>query len=248
MVLCGELYDPMGSFEDLGALRATDGPLSPTLRFHVFDMLTEEDWEDPKEPFGFRQIRILDLQRDQEAGLLPPSMNIVVCLYQRYVLSGMGYIARQSVTDWINRGEEGAVLHHADAVYKHGRVTRKDARLLKVKAFDWHDAVIIGVEEGLKTPEGLERKVGPTGHKEPVAKGQKVPSGSFGRFKVQVRGGPFDRAITYIGRWKGWTQEMADEIWACPYEWVGQWIRFESMHGAKTLPRIPKNVTFRDPK
>lgn len=251
-VLCGELYSPLVPFNELGALRGKDNPLPRGLRFCLFDMLTVSEWNgldhEPCQPFGTRSTWMDTLRYDIEHDHLPDLRGMVEVIDQKFVVRGEGDLAEAQCERWLNSGSEGAMLHHADGIYKHGRVSRKDARLLKVKAFDPHDAVIIGVEEGLKTPDGLERERQPNGSLKPIAKGQKVPSGSFGRFKIRVKGGPFDGLITYVGRWKGWTQKMADEIWADPEAWIGQWLRFRAMRGAKDLPRIPKDVEFRDPK
>jgi hypothetical protein len=244
-VVIGEAVGPLGtSFGDLGALRSATSPLPVGYSLKVFDAIPREDYDKahPVIPFGERMRYISEC----EGGFCVPRVNPVTFHYTQGGTGGDRF--RMLVERWLRLGHEGAVLIRSDQTFKHGRVSRKAETLLKVKQFDPLDAVIIDVEEGWKTPDSVPRRRGPTGRLEPVAKGMKIRNGTFGRFKVRIEGGKFHGAITYIGRWKGWTKELGDRIWKDRDQWIGEWVRFESMSGADSLPRIPKNVQFRDPK
>ena len=101
---------------------------------------------------------------------------------------------------------------------------------------------MIGIKEGIK------RSLDPTGHRKAVHKKDDLePKGTFGYFivKVDIEGQP----SMEIGGWKGLTKELRDEIWKNQQDYVGKWIRFKGMSiGVKNVPRIPKEIEFRDPK
>lgn len=241
VVLMGELYAHGTPFEALGALRSKKPKQLPLgLKLHVFDTMSLDDWEsgECEDDFLTRNLRA-----HAHVGAIPS--DAVVMIPQSVAI---GADLREFFDRVVGAGYEGLMLTAKDGRYKHGRVTKKDARILKCKKFDPIDGVVEAVEEGLTIPEGVERKRGPTGKLEPLAKGSKVPSGTFGRFRVRITSGEFEGQTMSIGRWKGFTDAMGDEIWQNRDDYVGRHCRFEGMRGAKALPRIPKNFAWRDEK
>ena len=140
-------------------------------------------------------------------------------------------------------GFEGAMLRQADAYYKYGQATERQAFLLKLKPFRDAEAEVIGyVEQMENTNMATTDELGYT--KRSSSKAGKVGKGTFGAFLVRdlETGAEFS-----VGNGPGLTQAKRDEFWAKRDELIGQIITYKYQEvGTKEAPRLPQFLRFRD--
>lgn len=141
------------------------------------------------------------------------------------------------------KGFEGAMLRQADAYYKYGQATERQAYLLKLKPFVDSEAEIIGyVEQMENTNVATTDELGYTTRSS--SKAGKVGKGTFGAFLVRdlETGAEFS-----VGNGPGLTQAKRDEFWAKRDELIGQIITYKYQEvGTKEAPRLPQFLRFRD--
>ena len=143
MVIDGELYAHNLSFNELQSmLRRKDALLVPQLRYHVFDMLTQVEWDNGTEmPFDKRYNRYaIQLIKN----CLAPTLPVKQILVENSEKAASFF--EQSLQD----GYEGMMLRSPNGIYKHGRCTLQEGNLLKFKEWVTVDAVIIGFTQRRK--------------------------------------------------------------------------------------------------
>lgn len=140
---------------------------------------------------------------------------------------------------WIGAGYEGVILRKPGSPYKHGRSTRKEGYLLKLKRFVDGEAEVIGVTELMHNAnEAKTNELGRTArsHK----KAGMVPTGTMGTLVVRdtKTGVEFE-----IGT--GFTAEERADFWKWPPTCkIAKYKHFPS--GAKDKPRHPVFLGWRD--
>jgi DNA ligase-1 len=141
----------------------------------------------------------------------------------------------------VEAGFEGIMIRSLDGLYKHGRATKKEATLLKVKRFLDSDAEIIGRYEMMRNTN--EAEVDELGYTKRATNAEGlVPAGLLGGWHVQdiVTGVEFD-----IG--SGFTMKDRDVFWRMNGSEIGSIIKYKYMpHGVKDKPRHPRFLGFRD--
>lgn len=139
---------------------------------------------------------------------------------------------------FLNAGYEGTIVRSPEGVYKHGRSTKNDGRLL---AFKDTEATVIGSEELMRNMNVAEKDA--FGHtKRSTKKAGKVPSGQLGVLKCKS---PLWEKTFDIGT--GFTTQERITLWADRESLIGRTVRFRYFdHGGKERPRHPSFITFRD--
>lgn len=238
-VFDGELYTDSVDFEVISGLcRAYDRDVGD-LQFHCWDMMSLTEWNEkkPTTPYSERS-KLLTKHLPKNTRI--KRVKQTVCNNREEVDKFIAMCDEE--------GHEGAMFRDPNGVYKHGKASLKQANLVKFKFWKDYDAKIISVHEMIGNKEDIERELDPTGHRKTVHKKEdKEGKDMFGYFivEVDVEGRPTMK----IGGWKGLTHELRKEIWDDPKKYIGRWLRFKSMKkGEKDLPRIPKEVQFRDDK
>lgn len=133
----------------------------------------------------------------------------------------------------LEQGFEGTMLRIGHGPYKQGRSTTNEAYLLKMKPFEFEEAVVTGMEEML--------------HNDNVAKTNALGQTERSSHKAGMRAaGVMGKLIgrTRDGRevkvGSGFTAEQRREIWDQPGSTYGRVFRFKHQtHGAKDGFRIP---------
>lgn len=240
VVLDGELYSHDATFQKIiSVCRSKSNPLPDDLKFNAIDMLPQAQWDMDKPTITFR-----DSNKAMIKAFVRNDFNRAANIVQ-YRVASVGR-AKEKLAEYLEAGYEGMMLRDPDKSYKHGRTTLNENWLLKFKSWLDYDGKILEVVEGTEMIEGVERKVGPTGHREPVIKkGERRKNGTFGKFIVELE----DGKTMGVGTWKGLTDEVRAEIWKNKDQYVGRWVRFKGQAvGIKDRPRIPKDLAFRDDK
>jgi DNA ligase 1 len=240
VVFDGELYSHEDTFQKIiSVCRSKSHDVPDGLKFNAIDMLPLEQWDMDKPTITFRDsnkamIKVFVRQNFKKAA------NIV-----QYRVASVGR-AKEMLAGYLDTGYEGMMLRDPEQSYKHGRTTANENWLFKFKSWLEYDGKITGVIEGTEMIEGLKRKVGPTGHREPIfKKGERRKNGTFGKFVIELE----DGTTTKCGNWKGLTNELRNEIWKNQDQYIGRWVRFKGQAvGVKDKPRISKDFEFRDDK
>lgn len=242
LVFDGELYGHELEFDIIkGTTMAHDRDLPEGYGFHVFDMLTLDEWNEkkPTTPYEERYNALIDVIESID------SDNIEVVPHTD--CESIDEV-KSLIEEASEHGYEGIMLRAWDSPYRHSRATVKQALLFKYKFWIDFDAKILSVHEMMGYKDGIEREKDPTGRTKATYKKEHMePKGTFGYFEVEVDmpGKP----IMHIGAWKGLDDPTRDEIWRNKKDYPGQWISFRAMEqGQKDLPRIPRDVRFREPK
>ena len=239
-VFDGELHAASLPFGELVGIVMSHGKdLPKDLKFHAFDCLTLKEWNNEEKTNEYKD-RLKQLKE------FAKNYKCISVLKQNKVTNRqeLQYLIDQAQED----NQEGVMIRSPSGLYKNGRCSLKQDNIYKYKFWLDYDAKILSAHEMIGIKEGIERELDPTGHKKTVHKKDDLePKGTFGYFIVQVdiEGNP----SMEIGSWKGLTRELRDEIWRNPKSYIGRWIRFKGMSvGIKDVPRIPKEIEFRDAK
>lgn len=195
----------------------------PDFRFFVFDdYLVEGNYGRRNDSLRFH-------------GYLPP---FVVHVQQVEVFNAVQVRAMFAMA--VSNGHEGLILRRADAPYKFGRSTLKEAILLKVKPWEDAEALVVGmVPEYENTNEAKTNALGRT--ERSSAKAGKVQKESMGALVVEKDGKRFE-----IGT--GFTAAERDEIWvnrACVISKLFAKFKFVDT-GGYDVPRHCVFLGFRD--
>lgn len=242
LVTDGELWSPCLPFNELSSIvRSHHGYIPPEVAYYVFDIMTEEEWDNGTE-------------KDYMSRYLNYSQTLVgfsniVPVEQCRVTSAEE--AEEFFNKNLDAGQEGIVMRQLNAKYKHGRCTLKQDGMWKFKEFQTHDAVIIGVEEQMKLKQGVRRTLDSLGHLERrYEQDLYEPAGMIGAFVCihkPEKGDMFSETFK-VKPGKGMNNEEKIRIWKDVLAGgvVGRHCEFKYMpHGTKDKPRIGSLVRFR---
>lgn len=204
--------------------------VEPEFKFHVFD-----DFTAPTLPYQERMERIAEFMRrhviaDHVVFHIPTLIPNLAELetYEAHALA-LGY--------------EGVILRSTFGTYKHGRSTRKQQGMLKLKRFIDGEATIVDFEELMRNEN--ENVGDALGHaKRSSAQAGLVAGGTLGAFVVtdNATGVQFN-----VGMFKGLTAEQKQTIWNDRDAYHGKVIKYSHFAvGAVDKPRHAKFIGWRN--
>lgn len=224
-LLAGDTTAPDVYRKTVSMVMSDDKPIDG-LAYHVFDWQMPGTWEARHQallnwfpPMDYR----LELVPQRRVAALPELMGLEA--------------------KWVGAGFEGVILRKPGSPYKHGRSTRKEGYLLKLKRFVDSEAEVIGVTELMHN--GNEAKTNALGRTERSHKKAGLTgAGIMGTLVVRdvKTGVEFE-----IGT--GFTAEDRADIWK---RWNGSGRLFPPVKykhfpsGAKDKPRHPVFLGWRD--
>lgn len=238
MVFDGEIWSATRGFhekvksEGISSILTTfNGPIPPDIKYHVFDYLTEAEWDSTAPDFMTRYLR-----GEREI----PELENMVKVKQDFVFTPEQ--AQERFDKAIESNQEGIILRSPDYGYKHGRCTINQDGMWKFKQFQTIDVTIIGFEEQMKLKNGIERTTNEVGHLERTFKQENYePAGSLGALEVQHNGEKFK-----VKPGKGYSADDKRHLWAMRFELLGKHCEVKFMpHGTLDKPRIGSLVRFR---
>lgn len=144
--------------------------------------------------------------------------------------------------EMVKQGNEGIILRSRDGRYKEGRCTFNEGLMLKLKARETREAVIIGfVERYENTNTGKRNNVGQL--KRPKRKSGLKPTGLLGAFVMR------DIETDVEFKCSGFTEAFAKHVWENKHQYYNKIASYEKLiHGEKDKPREPKFKGIRDPR
>lgn len=238
IVTDGELWSPDIPFEEIqSVIRSYSKPIPPSLKYYIFDMMTEHEWDNGTElPYIQRYLNVQQTLTGFDNIVQVPHIHIVDAME-----------AEALFAHHISVGNEGVILRALDAKYKHGRTTVNQDGMWKFKEFQTCDAVVIGVEEQLKLREGVERKLTELGNlAREFSKELYEPAGMVGAFIVRDATGLTFKVKPGKGRDNDWKKITWQQFQTQPHAFVGKHVEYKHMpHGAKDKPRIGSFIRFR---
>lgn len=232
----GELYAGPVDAPDVfrvtsSAIRSQEG--QPEFRLLLFDCIShpEAPWES-----RFRELKVRRANSEDQVGPEWPA-------WAEFLLHITCY-TRSEVSRWesafVADGFEGAMLRDPQALYKFGRVSAREATLLKLKRYADAEAEVIGFEEQMHngnaaftTPQGLTKRQ--------TLQENKTGAGVLGSLLCRLPDG------TEFGIGTGFTAGMREQLWRERDTLPGRLVTFKSMpYGVKDAPRHPVFKGFRD--
>lgn len=140
LILDGELYIHGVSLQNIvSAVKSTDNPIHGDVEFHIFDIPSDEPWEQ-------RWLNLRDLRSDIDYLMGRCSLKIVGNVLVTSEGEARGYLQQ-----FMDAGYEGLMLRALDAPYK---FNHRSVGLMKWKEFQDVEAKIIAVRED-KLGEGV---------------------------------------------------------------------------------------------
>jgi DNA ligase-1 len=141
----------------------------------------------------------------------------------------------------LRAGYEGTMTRDPTGYYKHGKSTPKEQGLIKIKAYEDDEAVIIGMEEQMhNNNEATINELGRTArssHQENL-----VPMGTMGALICRGTTGRFEGVEFNVGG--GFSAEQRAEFWTGCH--LGKTITYKHFPiGVKDKPRHPGYLRFR---
>ncbi|MFN9293265.1 MAG: ATP-dependent DNA ligase [Planctomyces sp.] len=144
----------------------------------------------------------------------------------------------------LTQGYEGVMIRDPLGVYKHGRSTKREGILLKLKPFADAEAVVVRIDELQHNGNAAETNALGLTERSTAASG-KSAGGTMGRLLVKAVTGDYSGKEFFIGT--GFDQTLRNEIWASPQKFLGKKLTFKyQAHGSVDLPRIPVFLRWRD--
>lgn len=213
--------------------RTSSGVMSadgePDFVLNAFDL-----WNLPDRPYWERleQLEVVDmnlLSRHFEA------------LLQRTLMGHEevdGYL--QAMT---SQGHEGVMLRDPDGLYKFGRATVKQGQLLKLKAWEDAEAVLVGMQEEMHNANELTQDN--LGHAKRSGHAENMV-GKARMGAMRVRNENLWPGVEF-GIGTGFDAEQRSVYWATRDMLVGKIVKFKYFPtGSKEAPRFPVFLGFRD--
>ena len=241
VVLDGELWTPKVSFQQIMSLVMTRSKDlgNSQLRYHIFDMIDWEDWQNETEPnFNIRLTKL---------NVTLPILSESAIVHDQTKCHQM-----PMVQEWFNEvlqsGGEGLILRNPRGKYKHGRCTQRESNMFKLKDVQTEDAQVVDFTPLERMAEDVERTFDAFGHAESVnKKDDRVTQASLGALVVKLKDGTqFNVGSGF--NFRGGEKDR-DRIWACREQLKGQWIEFKHQpQGIKEKPRLPVFVRWRQDK
>lgn len=237
VVFDGELWSESLDFHTLGGnLRGHRGALA-TIEYHIFDILSIEEWNSTKQTrFIDRYVRLNSFDK-----LLPSNCRIVQqipCLNPT--------VAEETYGTFLAAGHEGIILRSPRGLYKNNRCTHLESNCYKFKHFQTDDAIIVGFVQRRKLKAGLDRTYKAYGLLEKVSTQESFDlDDALGALEVRLENGDH----TYVNLGRGFSYQDRRDLWQERDCLVGKTVEFKWMpHGTKDLPRIGSVVRFRPDK
>lgn len=212
------------------AVMSRDG--EPSITYHIFDIYSD------KEDYASRSFSLKELIRRAKGYdfSLPIKRVPSVILYEPEEVL-------EYEMDILSQGYEGIIMRSLDSLYKFGRSTLREQRLLKLKRFVDAEAKIVGFKEQMKNNNKAEKdNFGLT--KRSSSKENKVGKDTLGALVCKIINGTFKGEYIDID---GFTQSMRDEIWNNQDKYMGKIVTFKYFPvGCKDKPLLPKFKSFRE--
>jgi len=228
ILIDGELMAKSMEFNDLsGMIRSFTGSVPDDLFFYAFDMVINDDFEEPFEE------RIKHLDRMEEHLYLKALPQIVCRTYEEIEALYEQAIAFGNC--------DGLMLRNPAGRYKLGRATNKQNIIFKMKPYVTLDGKIIGIEQATVVDPKAEKTINELGRSVTSKKiGDRILIEMACGFKVE-----YEKGIEIVGL-KGFNHEQRKEIWLNPNKYIGRWIEFTGMEvGSKNLVRHPEFCRWR---
>ena len=144
----------------------------------------------------------------------------------------------------LTEGYEGVMIRDPLGVYKHGRSTKREGILLKLKPFADAEAIVVRIDELQHNQNAAETNALGLTERSTAASG-KSGGGTMGRLLVKAVTGDYSGREFFIGT--GFDSNLRAEIWASPQKFLGRKLTFKyQAHGSVDLPRIPVFLRWRD--
>lgn len=165
----------------------------------------------------------------------PPWVNVLV---PREVRSE-GQL-RELMAGWRAAGHEGLIARLGDGPYKRGAATEREGFMLKMKAREDSEAVVVGWTELMHNDNPKERGLDGRSKRGTSKEGLR-PSGKLGALVCETRAG----VRFEIG--SGFTDDDRRRLFEIRETLPGRLAKFSHLpHGAKTRPREPVFIDFRE--
>jgi DNA ligase 1 len=231
ILIDGELMAKSMEFNDLsGMIRSFSGEVPADLYFYAFDMVINDDFEEPFE----QRIKHLDrMEEHKHLKVLPQ----IVCntyeeieeLYEKAIAFG---------------NCDGLMLRSVNGRYKLGRATNKQNIIWKMKPYITLDGKIIGIEQATVVDPKAEKTINELGRSVTSKKlGDRILIEMACGFKIEC-----EKGIEIVGL-KGFNHEQRKEIWLNPNKYIGRFIEFTGLEvGSKNLVRHPEFKRWRNDK
>jgi len=210
-IVDGEIYSPTVRGVQLsGICNSYRKELPPDVGFHVFDMLTRDEWYKGGEPdFGYRYLRM-----KQHAGLCEHARREQeqerVCVIPQHPISFVEHLTPWLETIWADGGE-GLMVRTYTGKYKHGRATFREANIWKLKQYDLYVGTLVDIEAQTTIAEEAVRERDQFGHlKQPGRKADRAELPAAGVLICRLSDGTEMRVgagLTKAQRaqiWNGW--------------------------------------------
>ncbi len=197
------------------------------LVYHVFDIQNGC-------AFGLRYLHLINF------GFITCDPSAAVTLVPQHTVANVkDLLALES--GWVALGYEGAILRKPDGPYKHGRSTRKEGYLLKLKRFVDSEAVVLGVTELMHNAnEAKTNELGRTARSS--HKAGKVGMGVLGALQVRdcKTGVEFEIGTGFTAEERAALFRVMGGIegWLAKYKYFAG--------GSKDKPRFPVFLGWRD--
>lgn len=241
-LLDGEVLAPSFPFNKFsGIFRSDEMELPEDTKFFMFDYVVDDNFE---EPFEKRITRISKI-----ASLFPDLITIVEQKLMNSPEEVVDYY--EKALSWVEEHEEeehfvcdGLILRSPSGRYKKGRGTLKEGLIFKLKPYETFDEQIIGIEEGTNVDPNAEKTINELGRSVTSKKlADRIPGGWAKNFVV-MHEGKHKLSVSIKA-----TKEMKEYIWNNQEEFIGRMVEYKGlMIGAKSLPRHPVMIRFRDDK
>lgn len=232
------------SLEGLDGELIMGSPVSPTVYNETVSQVMSHDkgmlgvayyvFDLHNHPGDFTTRNLALRKHAHPTGRLP-----IIQLEQKWIVDDAEMFAYES--HCVALGYEGIILRKPDTLYKYGRSTVKEAKLLKVKRFLDSDAEIIGFEEEMEnTNEAKTNELGRT--KRSTAQAGLVGKGTLGAFRVRDVVSGIDFSVG-----TGLTALQRGVFWQRQDEYLGKFLKYKYFPvGVKVAPRHPVFLGFRD--
>ena len=244
--LDGEIWRPDTPFNTIVSWMAKED-MCPNLWLYVFDILSIEEWYDPKPwtPFRERASDYTSLCRlwDSDKQFLKP-----VVQYECEDVDAVLALQQEAKRD----GLEGLMLKCPNSTYSHSRATEKQNVFWKLKFWDTINGRIVGFKQQRQlTEEARENNteksaLGRTkrGHRQ----GDREAVDSIGSVEIEITDGQvFPQGIRFFAMWSKEAPEIREAMtWENRAEFIGKHVDVEYQgHGSKDKPRLPRIVRMR---
>ena len=199
-----------------------------SFRFRCHDMLDTLTW--------YRKQQAWDAFRDGAAGC---SIQWLPHNFIETAEEMQAYYAK-----CLTEGYEGVMIRDPLGVYKHGRSTKREGILLKLKPFADAEPAVVRIDELQHNGNAAETNALGLTERSTAASG-KTGGGTMGRLLVRAITGDYSGKEFFIGT--GFDQTLRNDIWASPQKFLGKKLTFKyQAHGSVDLPRIPVFLRWRD--